>query len=623
MYRGYIRTNGKSSLDKFKNVSELRSLKEVEQFESYAGVLSDDTILIDVDDMDQAEILMKIVEDREIRCRVYQTTKGMHFLFKNAHVHNCKTRSTLACGITADIKLGSKNSYEVLKIDGKLRPIIYDIFEDEEYEPLPMWLTPINTRIDFFNLEEGDGRNQTLFNYILTLQSNDFSVEESRQTIEIINDYILPEPLPPDEIDKILRDESFQKPVFYNKTQFLFDKFARYLKSNNHMIRMNGQIYMYRDGVYVSEMIGLEREMIKIIPNLTARNRNEVYKYLEIIVNESKNSSQSQYIAFNNGVYNVTTEQLEEFSPEKIVTNRIPYDYNPNAYYQATDNTLNKIACHDESVRALLEEVIGYTFYRRNELRKSFILIGDKANGKSTYLDMIKTLLGDDNVSALDLKELGERFKLALLANKLANIGDDIGDEFIANPAIFKKLVSGDRVNAERKGQDPFDFDNYSKLLFSANTIPRIKDKSGAVISRLIIIPFDATFSKDDPDFDPYIKYKLRCRESMEYLIQLGIKGLHRVLVNSGFTTTERVVRELEEYESTNNPVLEFFKSEDIKILNESTNDVYKSYTEFCIMDGFTPMSKGEFSKQVKRHFGYGTRVSKINNKSVRIYTEE
>lgn len=623
MYRGYIRTNGKSSLDKFKNVSELRSLKEVEQFESYAGVLSEDTILIDVDDMTQAEILMKIVEEREIRCRVYQTTKGMHFLFKNTHVHNCKTRSALACGITADIKLGSKNSYEVLKIDGQIRPIIYDIFEDEEYEPLPMWLTPINTRIDFFNLEEGDGRNQTLFNYILTLQSNDFSVEESRQTIEIINEYILPEPLPPDEMDKILRDESFQKPIFYDKTRFLFDKFARYLKSNNHMIRMNGQIYMYRDGVYVSEMIGLEREMIKIIPNLTARNRNEVHKYLEIIVQDTSHASQSQYIAFNNGVYNVTTEQLEEFSPDKIVTNRIPYDYNPNAYYQSTDNTLNKIACHDESVRALLEEVIGYTFYRRNELRKSFILIGDKANGKSTYLDMIKTLLSDDNVSALDLKELGERFKLAQLCNKLANIGDDIGDEFISNPAIFKKLVSGDRVNAERKGQDPFDFDNYSKLLFSANSIPRIKDKSGAVISRLIIIPFDATFSKDDPDFDPYIKYKLRCRESMEYLIQLGIKGLHRVLLNNGFTTTERVTKELEEYESTNNPVLEFFKSDDLKILHESTNDVYKSYTEFCIMDGFTPLSKGEFSKQVKRHFGYGTRVSKINNKSVRIYTED
>lgn len=64
---------------------------------------------------------------------------------------------------------------------------------------------------------------------------------------------------------------------------------------------------------------------------------------------------------------------------------------------------------------------------------------------------MIKTLLGFENTSALDLKELGNRFKTAELFGKLANVGDDIGDEFIADASIFKKVVSGDRLNAERK----------------------------------------------------------------------------------------------------------------------------------------------------------------------------
>lgn len=150
-----------------------------------------------------------------------------------------------------------------------------------------------------------------------------------------------------------------------------------------------------------------------------------------------------------------------------------------------------------------MEEVIGYLFYRRNELRKSFILVGDKANGKSTYLDMLKTLLGDSNTSALDLAELGERFKTAELFGKLANIGDDIGDEFIANPAIFKKLVSGDRVNAERKGQDPFDFSSYAKLLFSANSMPRIRDKTGAVLDRHRARAFQGDVFERRPRFRP------------------------------------------------------------------------------------------------------------------------
>ena len=622
-YKGYIRTKDKSSIDKFKGVDTLRSFEEVKDLSEYAGVLAENVILIDVDDREQSEILMDIVDDLNVRCRVYKTTRGMHFLFINDHVEKCKSHTKLACGLECDIKLGNRNSYEVLKYNGKERTIIYDVLEDEEYESLPMWLTPLPSRIDFLNMESGDGRNQTLFNYILTLQSNDFTVEEARECIEIINNYILPEPLPPDEIEKILRDESFQKPLFYKKNQFLFDKFARYLKSNLHIIRMNGSLYMYQNGVYVTCDSSLEFEMLRVIPNLTARNRNEVVKYLEVIVQGERKTSDAHLIAFNNGIYNIESEELEEFSPSKIVTNRIPWDFNPIAFYETTDRTLNKISCNDSNVRNLLEEAIGYTFYRRNELRKSFILIGDKSNGKSTYLDMIKSVLGEDNVSALDLKELGERFKTAQLVNKLANIGDDIGDEFIPNPAIFKKLVSGDRINAERKGQEPFDFDNYSKLLFSANNIPRIKDKSGAVINRLVIVPFDATFSKDDPDFDPYIKYKLRCRESIEYLIQIGLKGLKRVLVNNCFTTSNRVVKELVEYEETNNPIVGFFKEPDLRVLGQSTNDVFKRYTEYCVEGGFTPMSKVEFSKQIKRHFGFTTKVSRVAGRNIRIYVED
>ena len=154
---------------------------------------------------------------------------------------------------------------------------------------------------------------------------------------------------------------------------------------------------------------------------------------------------------------------------------------------------------------------------------------------------MIKNLLGDNNTSALDLNELGDRFKTAELHNKLANIGDDIGDMFIANPAVFKKLVSGDRINAERKGQDPFDFNNYSKFLFSANDMPRIKDKTGAVINRLIMIPFNARFDKDSANYDPFIKYKLQTEECMEYLIQIGLGGLQRVLENQQFTMCDKI----------------------------------------------------------------------------------
>ena len=50
---------------------------------------------------------------------------------------------------------------------------------------------------------------------------------------------------------------------------------------------------------------------------------------------------------------------------------------------------------------------------------------------------MVQTLLGEENIASLDLKELGDRFKTAEMFGKLSNICDDIWDLFIANPAIF------------------------------------------------------------------------------------------------------------------------------------------------------------------------------------------
>lgn len=623
LYKGYIKTKNKSSLEKLKGRSEFATLEDVRHFDEYAGVLADDTILIDIDDGEMSEKMMDIVEHNQLNCRVYQTTRGRHFLFKNTTVDKCKTHTTLACGIEADIKLGSKCSYEVIKFDGKERFVEWDIEDGESYDEVPKYFTPIQNGVDFTKMEEGDGRNEKLFSYILTLQSHDFSVEEARECISIINEFVLPEALPKDELDKILRDESFEKPQFFKEKQFLFDKFARYLKSNHRLIRIDGQIHMYKDGVYVNGSRHIEHEMIQLIPNLSSRHRSEVLKYLDIIVREDGDVAPAKFIAFKNGIYDIETGEFGDFSPDKVITNLIPWNYNPNAYYDVTDRILNNISCHDGNVRSLLEEAIGYTFYRRNELRKAFILVGDKSNGKSTYLDMIKNLLGIENVCALDLKELGERFKTALISGKLANIGDDIGDEFIPNPAIFKKLVSGDPINAERKGQDPFDFTPYAKFLFSANDIPRIKDKSGAVLSRLVIVPFDARFSKKDADFDPYIKYKLRRKESMEYLIQLGLAGLKRVLENNSFTQSKRVAKQIEEYNENNNPILIFFKEKTIEDFeNHPTKDVFQDYCGFCHANGFTPLSNVEFSKQIKKNYDLKSSPKWIDGKTIRVYSK-
>ena len=606
LFRGYVPTKDKQCLEKFKGRKRLNTLENVQDLDEYAAILGEETILIDVDDGETSDLLFKIVQDLALKCRVYATTRGKHFYFKNpeGYVEKSWTKQTLALGIETDAKVGRNNSYAIMRFKGVDRPMLQDCPEDEIQE-LPKWLTPVKTNMKFLDMEAGDGRNQSLFNYILTLQSEDFTKEEARETIRLINRYVLSDPLSERELETILRDDAFKKPVFFKGSTFLFDKFATYLKNNNHIVKINGQLHIYKDGIYVPGHAEIESQMIKHIPHLKRANRSEVLAYLEIMIDGEAKTTNPNVIAFTNGLYNIKDGSFRDFTPDVVITNKIPWPYNPAAYSELLDHTLDRLACNDPEVRALLEEMVGYCLYRRNELGKAFILIGDKSNGKSTFLHVVKNMLGDSNIASLDLKELGDRFKTAELFGKLANIGDDIGDEFIANASVFKKLVTGDRVNVERKGQDPFEFNNYAKFLFSANNIPRMKDKTGAVQRRLVIVPFDAKFTPNDPDFRLFIKDELCEQDSMEYLIVLGLKALKSVLGKAQFTTSKRVQGQLDEYEQNNNPIIGFIQEVGLDgIVNEPTKTVYRKYKEYCIANNFQALSNIEFSRQIIKRCG-------------------
>lgn len=627
LFDGYMRTKNKKCVDKFKNIqaSELRSFEEVQSFDEYAGRLAPDTVLIDIDDGEQAEILMDIVEQKQLDCKVIQTTRGKHFYFKNdGSFTKCGTHKKLACGLTADIKIGLKSCYAVLKFDGVERFTEWDAEDSKTYQAAPKFLLPIHSSADFMNMEEGDGRDSALYGYILNLQSLGLTKDEATECIQIINEHLLKDKMTDADIERITRDEAFLKPIFFSdKGSFLFDAFAMFMRSEHHIKRINGQLHMFKNGIYVPGYAEIESAMIGHIPTLNRARRKEVLDYLEILIREETPATDAKWIAFRNGLLNIQTDEFVDFTPDVIITNIIPWDFNAHAYDELTDVTLNKISCNDMHVRMLLEEMAGYCLYRRNELGKAFILTGSGSNGKSTYLNMIKHMLGKRNISVLDMKKLNDRFSTVMMYGKLANIGDDISDNFLDDSSEFKKIVTGETIDAEQKGQPKFEFDPYVKLIFSANNIPRIGKgrDSSAVIRRLVIIPFGARFSQSDPDYVPFIGDKLKEQEAIEYLITLGVAGLKRVLLNNQFTTSENLQKEIEEFEEMNNPVLGFFKENGVDdIENQITNDVYKNYNEYCIVNGMTPMAKGEFSKQCKKYYDLDIIDKRVNGQKFRIF---
>ena len=614
LFKGYLKTNGKVPQEKLQCMRPTPPVRG-----DYAGVLSDELVQIDVDNKVHADIIKRIVDDLGLSCSILKTTRGLHFYFKNAGVKNKSVKSTTPIGISVDVGVGLKNAIVPIVVNGKTREWVHKTDEPDE---LPDWLRPVKIcPVDWFRLGEGDGRNQELFNYIIKLQSAGINKPSIIETIQLINRYILKTPLPQKEIDTITRDEAFPSEVFFGEHgRFLHDRFAHWFINNERVGRINEVLHIYCDGLYTENVEVFERKMLEKVPNLRASQRMEVLRYIRVRCEEELKLADARYVGLKSKVYDVLTDQLLDYAPQIVLKNRVPYDYDPAIHNQHVDAVINKVTCRDASLRLLLEEMIGYCLYRRKSFGKTFFLTAGGENGKSTFLQMIKTMLGRENIASLEPADFEKRFVNAQLFGKLANIGDDISSNYRENSSIFKKLVTGDSIMVENKGEKPFMLDNYATLIFCTNEMPRINDQSHGFMRRLVIIPFNAKFSPQDPDFDPFISEKLLTDNGMQYLLKLAIDGLKRLLANKRFTHSPKVADQLKEYEEINNPVLLFAQNYGIE--NQAVADVYLKYAAWCRENGLSPVSNINFGRILGTKRLFKTAFRRIDGKSIRYYVK-
>jgi putative DNA primase/helicase len=137
----------------------------------------------------------------------------------------------------------------------------------------------------------------------------------------------------------------------------------------------------------------------------------------------------------------------------------------------------------------------------------------------------------------------------------------------------------------------------------------------------MVIIPFNAVFTKDDPDFDPFINEKLCTPECMEYLIKIGVEALTRVIMRNGFSTCGAADKEMELYKVGNDSVLSFIVEygED-QIENQTVNSVYSAYELHCSNNGLRPTTQIMMSKKIKTALGLDVKRSRVNGKLYSVY---
>lgn len=352
-------------------------------------------------------------------------------------------------------------------------------------------------------------------------------------------------------------------------------------------------LWIFRDGVYRPN--GAQVISQKAQASLGKNTRNsrilETLSYIERETYSELPTPDPLFINLLNGKLNWSALELSPHDPDEFEILQLPVKYDPDAQCPTFNKYLETTL--DPEVIELVKEVIGYCLIADTRFEKAVMLTGSGSNGKSVLLDVIQDLLGQDNVSNVELQELEEnRFKAAGLLGKLANVFSDLDDRGLKSSSMFKVLVTGDRITAERKFGQPFEFKNYARLLFSANKLPSSRDRSYAFYRRWLIIPFEKTF--DGSTADKSLKRKLKNPQELSGILNLAIKGLHNIVRNGCFTTPIQVQNALQEYQSMNDTmtsfILECTQGDPGGMVNKQT--FYNYYRNWCEDQGFKPVSQ-------------------------------
>lgn len=566
-------------------------------------------IVINIDNRQHADMILRIIQDRNEKVLVVNTPKGIHIYAKSSIKNN--TRNNLLCvGLPAGtLSEDIGKSYVVTpfknpKKNTNLRLKKMDILHYNGISKLPCWLTPIHSSDSRkpiqppYTLPFQDVENE-LIAQLTRIKFTRLTANERADTIDVINEYMASSPLSDKDIEDILvehNDDRLPETQFFDKTTFLHWRLGDYLIDYTHAVKnavkKTLNFYNERKQVYSEDESYLKGIITNMIPSLTDNRKNEVIKHMDskLSLNPVLMNQDSYLINFKNGILDIETMQFHPHSPDFYGTIQLNVDYNPNAYNETADEFFTKATRKDKEVEQLLFEAIGYSFLKTIELAKVFILTGSGRNGKSTFLDLIREIVGLDNATTIDFRELSSDFGTAGLADKLVSLAGDISNERITDADIFKKVASGDLIRVNEKYKAKYDIVPITTLFFSANEIPKSADTTYAFYRRLVIVPFHADLSDVSEVEGKLFKRKLISEESKQYVTYKAVQAIHNVLMKSqDFITPKVVERELEQYRIGNSSTLQWARA--VQTTTETLNnapalEIYSAYKEWCDLNG-------------------------------------
>jgi putative DNA primase/helicase len=319
---------------------------------------------------------------------------------------------------------------------------------------------------------------------------------------------------------------------------------------------------------------------------------------------------------------------LRELEPEDYALTRLPVTYDPDATYAEWEDYVEEWA--EDGMADALQEYVGYCLHTGSmPIHRALLLVGSGANGKGTFLSVVRALLGEANTTSIGLQTLAnEKDAVADFYGSLANIDDDLSSRKLGSGlGMFKKLVAGDRVRGRRLYEDGFEYQATGKHLYAANQVPQVDvdDEDEAFWRRWLLVEFPNHYPKQQRE--PNLGDRLTEPETLSGVLNWAIDGWARLLEQGHFTNEEEYAHDKRRrWQKWGDSVDEFISEcveNDPDADRLTTGEAYQRYKAWCEAQGEDAVSQRKLTSKLKaENVGYkdSLQVPKGDGKVTRGY---
>ncbi len=380
------------------------------------------------------------------------------------------------------------------------------------------------------------------------------------------------------------------------------------LKAHYFARDAGGKLYFFSDGFYkpggetaVKKAVKHLLEEWKLSKAWSSHQASEAVEYIRVDAPELWDAPQADVMNLSNGLLNVRERKLKPHDPAFLSAVQLPVAYDPAAACPAWVKFIHEV--FPEDAVDLAWQIVAWVMIPDNIRQLAILLLGEGANGKSTFLAAINAFIGRRNVTGLSLHKLeSDKFSVARLVGKLANICPDLPSAHLAGTSVFKALTGGDVLAAERKYADSFEFSPFAKLIFSANHAPRSQDSSQAFFRRWLVVPFERTFEPSQQIPRAVLDARLSSPDELSGVLNLALQAL-RGMCENGFLQSESLRKAWDEFRQSTDPLAVWLDANTLEgpDLLASKDELLKAYNADAERDHRPPMTATALGRALRR----------------------